>query len=179
MLGPIFSETRKASETRGSLRLSSEWRRPAEWKLYRMTYRYQLTVIAPFQDVYDWAGELRTIDIAKQGDLFCLAPFVGTELAKRFEAIGAEDYLMGLSESQFATRAAEHLSELNAIHPFREGNGRTLRAFLSILADQAGHPIDLVRISPSDWNAASIESFRRGDARPLRDAVANAISSSR
>ena len=109
---------------------------------YREIHRYI------FQDVYDWAGKTRTVDLAKNDDLFCLAAYVDQELAKRFEAIRTEGGLRGLSAESFAARAADHISELNAIHPFREGNGRTQRAFLFVLGRQAGHEVDIVRIEP-------------------------------
>jgi cell filamentation protein len=128
-----------------------------------------------FQDVYDWAGETRKVDIARSNDLFCLARYVDQELAKRFEAIRRENSLRGLTAQQFVARAAEHLAELNAIHPFREGNGRTQRAFLFILGRQAGHEIDLTRIDPQAWNDASRESFRTGDPAPMRDAIARVV----
>jgi cell filamentation protein len=100
---------------------------------YREIHRYI------FQDVYDWAGQVRTVDIAKNDDLFCLAVYVDQELARRFEAIRAEDGLRDLSVESFVARAADHISELNAIHPFREGNGRTQRA-LSLRAGTTGRP---------------------------------------
>jgi cell filamentation protein len=128
-----------------------------------------------FQDVYDWAGEVRTVDIAKNNDLFCLAPYIDQELTRRFEAVQAQNGLRGLSAEQFAARAADHLSELNAIHPFREGNGRTQRAFLFVLGRQAGHEVDLTRIDPRAWNDASRESFRTGDSTPLRHVIARAV----
>jgi cell filamentation protein len=136
---------------------------------YREIHRYI------FQDVYDWAGETRKVDIARNDDLFCLARYVDQELAKRFEAIRRENSLRGLTAQQFVTRSAEHLAELNAIHPFREGNGRTQRAFLFILGRQAGHEIDLTRIDSQAWNDASRESFRTGDPTPMRDAIARVV----
>jgi cell filamentation protein len=136
---------------------------------YREIHRYI------FQDVYDWAGKVRTVDIAKDDDLFCRAVYVDQELAKRFEAIRAEDGLRGLSVESFVARAAEHISELNAIHPFREGNGRTQRAFLFVLGRQAGHEVDLAKIDPCAWNDASRESFRTGDSMPMRDVIADAV----
>jgi len=129
-----------------------------------------------FQDVYDWAGKVRTVDIAKNDDLFCLALYIGQELAKRFDAIRAENDLRGLRADEFAARAADHISELNAIHPFREGNGRVLRAFLVVLGRQAGHDVDVAQIAPRAWNDASRESFRTGDAAPLHGVIAGAIS---
>jgi len=136
---------------------------------YRGIHRYI------FQDVYDWAGNDRIVDIAKGDELFCLAAYIDQELERRFEAIRTENALRGLTAEEFAARAANHISELNAIHPFREGNGRTQRAFLVVLGQQAGHEIDIARIDPQAWNDASRQSFRTGDAGPLRDVIADAM----
>lgn len=128
-----------------------------------------------FQDLYDWAGELRTVNIAKGGHMFCLVPHIAPQLAQRFEALHREDNLRGLTGEQFAARAGDHLAELNAIHPFREGNGRTQRAFLKELGRQAGHPVDLTRITPEPWTHASRESFATGDAGLMRVVIAQAV----
>jgi cell filamentation protein, protein adenylyltransferase len=136
---------------------------------YRAIHRYI------FADLYDWAGEYRVVNIARADNLFCLAPYIAQELAKRFKAIQSENNLHGLAAEDFAARAAEHLIELNAIHPFREGNGRTLRAFLFVLARQAGHDIKMERIDGAPWIEASRVSFRTGDTRAMRNIIANAI----
>jgi cell filamentation protein len=126
------------------------------------------------QDVYDWAGEYRTVTTGR-GAPFCKAEFIAPEMDKRFAAINAEDNLRGLKADQFAVRAAEHTCELNAIHPFLDGNGRTQRAFLELLAEQAGHEIDLARIDRQTWNEAAKESYYRQDYRPMRNIIAGAI----
>jgi cell filamentation protein len=131
---------------------------------YREIHRYML------QDVYDWAGQDRWVDTGRTGP-FCKAEFIIPELEKRFAAINAEDDLRGLDADGFA----EHLSELNAIHPFLDGNGRALRVFLEILAERAGHEIDLARIDPQAWNAASIAGFHKQDYRLMRDVIAGAL----
>jgi len=82
---------------------------------YREIHRYIL------QDVYDWAGEYRTVTTGRGGP-FCKAEFIDAEMDMRFAAINAEDDLRGLTPAQFAARAAEHSCELNAIHPFLDGN---------------------------------------------------------
>ncbi len=128
-----------------------------------------------FQDIYDWAGECRVVDIARTDNLFCLVPYIARELAKLFDVIRSENYLRGLGTADFAERAAEHVIELNAIHPFREGNGRALRAFLFVLARQAGHDIKVERIEAVTWNEASRVSFRTGESRPMRNIIADAI----
>jgi cell filamentation protein len=83
--------------------------------------------------------------------------------------------LRGLGADQFADRAALHISELNAIHPFRDGNGRVQRAFLELLGRAAGHEIDVARIDPVAWNEASIESFHAGDHSRMREVIALAL----
>lgn len=135
---------------------------------YREIHRYML------QDVYDWAGRDRWIDTGRTGP-FCKAAFIIPELEKRFAAINAENDLRGLDAEVFAERAAEHINELNAIHPFLDGNGRALRAFLEILAETAGREIDLARIDPQAWNTASIAGFHKQDYRPMRDVIAGAL----
>ena len=137
---------------------------------YRAIHRYI------FQDVYDWAGEVRTVDIAKNNSLFCHPPFIDKELDKRFKEINAENNLRGTKREDFADRAAYHLSELNAIHPFREGNGRTQRSFLVILGQQAGHQVDLQHIDPEEWNKASRDSFHHGDYSLLRKIISDTLS---
>jgi cell filamentation protein len=128
-----------------------------------------------FQDVYDWAGELRTVDIAK-GGYFCRPAYIDRELTGRFDQIRAEHGLQGGTADQFAIRAAHHLCEVNAIHAFREGNGRAQRALLVTLGEHAGHPLSLQRIDSEAWNRASRESFRTGDDRLMREVVAGALA---
>jgi cell filamentation protein len=96
-------------------------------------------------------------------------------MEKRFAAINAEDNLRYHGPERFAERAAEHICELNLLHPFREGNGRTMRAFLQVLARQAGHEIDLIRIDPKEWNEASIEGYNTQDYRPMSAVIAGAL----
>jgi cell filamentation protein len=128
-----------------------------------------------FRDVNDWAGEDRTVDIGGHGTFFRSVEQVGRELDKRFAKINAEDNLRGLGPERFSDRAAEHICGLNAIHPFREGNGRTMRAFLQVLAEQAGYQIDLTRIEARSWNEASREADYTQDYRPMRAVIAAAL----
>ena len=129
-----------------------------------------------FGAVFTWAGKYRTVDMAKGNSYFCRSCFIANEMESRFRKLGSENNLQGLASSEFAARAAEHLSELNAIHPFREGNGRTQRAFLVALGWQAGHAVDLQRVSPEAWGEASCLSFQKGDYTLLREIIAAAIS---
>ena len=118
-----------------------------------------------FQDVYDWAGEPRIIRIFKDGSPFCYPESFDQELGKLFAWLAARDHLQGLDAVRFAEGAAHFLSELNAIHLFREGNGRAQTAFVAMLAAQAGHPMDFERLVPQAWMEAMIVSFYNGSER--------------
>src|ERR1700722_6044595 len=90
-----------------------------------------------FGDIYGWAGQLRTIAIAT-GSWFCLPQYIESSAAETFGALHGEDLLRGLSRNAFTERLTYYLGEVNAIHPFRVGNGRAQRAFFEQLASEAG-----------------------------------------
>ena len=117
-----------------------------------------------FQDVFDWAGKLRTVRIAKGDSMFCYPEHIDGEIQKVFARLQAERFLRGLSAPDFARRAAHVLAELNAIHPFREGNGRTQLTYLTVLAVHAGHPLMLARLEPKAMLAAMVASFTSNEA---------------
>ncbi|WP_093085887.1 Fic/DOC family protein [Sphingobium sp. AP50] len=142
---------------------------PASAEGYRQLHRHI------FQDVYVWAGENRTVDMSKPGAFFARASFIERELARRFDDLAVKGPLKGQSAPVFADRVGEHLVELNAIHPFREGNGRTMRAHLHHLARDAGHDLSIARIDPGKWIAASITGMQTTDHRPMRDVILGAI----
>lgn len=119
-----------------------------------------------FQDVYPWAGRFRTVRISKNGNAFCYPENIAREMKRLFADLKRHRYLQDLSHDEFAIQAAHFLTTLNAIHPFREGNGRTQTSFLALLADQAGHPVALERINPETFLAIVIESFH-GNEEPL------------
>jgi cell filamentation protein len=119
-----------------------------------------------FQDVFEWAGRWRTVRIAKDDSMFCYPENIGAEMHKLFKQLRADRFLRGLTAAEFAQKAAHVLAELNAIHPFREGNGRTQLTYLTLLAAQAGHPLALDRMDPAAMLAAMVKSFK-ADERPL------------
>jgi cell filamentation protein len=81
-----------------------------------------------------------------------------------FGELQTDGFLQGLDESAFADKAAHFLAELNVIHAFREGNGRSQLTFFTLLADYAGHPIDLDKLDPSEMLDAMIASFDGDEA---------------
>lgn len=78
-----------------------------------------------FQDVYPWAGKFRTVRISKGGSMFCYPENISGEMRQLFARLRRARFLEGLPAAEFASKAAHFLADLNAIHPFREGNGRT------------------------------------------------------
>jgi cell filamentation protein len=83
-----------------------------------------------------------------------------------FDRLAAADGLRGLPRHRFIAALAELLGDINALHPFREGYGRTQRAFLSQLAHDAGHHIEWLRMTPLRNATASAASLH-GDLAPL------------
>jgi cell filamentation protein len=123
-----------------------------------------------FQDVYDWAGEIRTVRVAKQGNAFCYPEYIDREMRRLFSDLNQQNHFRDRNRANFAALAAHFLAELNAIHPFREGNGRTQLSFLTFLAEQAGYPLDLARLNPDGMLQAMIQSFE-GDEQPLAASI--------
>jgi cell filamentation protein len=130
-----------------------------------------------FQDVYAWAGRIRTVRIAKQGSAFCYPEHIEREMQRLFGDLAAQKQFRGLTATDFAARAAHFLGELNAIHPFREGNGRTQLSFLVALAHRAGHPLDAGRLEPAQMLRAMIRSFA-GDEQPLAASIRDLMAPS-
>lgn len=120
-----------------------------------------------FQDVYSWAGEFRSVNISKSGALFAVAAFVEPALDAILRKLSAEKRLKGTDAESFARRAGFYLGEINAIHPFREGNGRTQREFIRELGVEAGFAIDWSWTSREQMTAASRESFETGRSSGL------------
>lgn len=131
---------------------------------YRAVHRHL------FQDVYSWAGRFRTVRISKGSSMFCYPENIPAAMDRLFRSLSDQDELRGLDLAAFARHSAHVLAELNAIHPFREGNGRCQLVFLALIGERAGHPLDLDRMDPGAMLDAMIRSFD-GDETPLRDLV--------
>jgi cell filamentation protein len=112
-----------------------------------------------FQDVYPWAGEYRTVQTWKGGNRFCVPAFIDGQMTKLFATLNGEVFLPGSDVKAFITAVAEFLGNLNHIHPFREGNGRTQLYFLRLLGQRAGHPFRSEAVEPEFFLQAIIQSF--------------------
>lgn len=124
-----------------------------------------------FQDVYDFAGEVRKVDIAK-GNLFCRCFAIEAEAERIFTELKQEKYLKDLAAGALAKRLAYYLAEINALHPFREGNGRTQREFIRQLAAQNGYFLSYAGITSEEMIEASQASFKL-DYEPLEKMILN------
>jgi cell filamentation protein len=127
-----------------------------------------------FQDVYDWAGKPRTIEIAKGSSHFLPASRIEMGMADVHRQLAAASYHQNLSRPRFAAAAAHTIGDLNYVHPFREGNGRTQLEYLRQLGAQAGHALDLSRLRPGPWIAAS-KAAHEGDYDPMRREIARTL----
>lgn len=127
-----------------------------------------------FQDVYEWAGEFRTVEMSKGNNQFQFANFVENGVDYVHGRIQEKDYLRGTSRDEFVTEAAEIVGDLNYAHPFREGNGRTQKIYLKQLSIQAGYPLDISRLDGEPWNEASKKSYDK-ELEPMKAMLDNAI----
>ncbi|HWB10550.1 MAG TPA: Fic family protein [Pirellulales bacterium] len=112
-----------------------------------------------FQDVYDWAGEIRSVDISRGDTTFAHHRHIEAAAELIFRRLAKEKHLSGLGIEAFSERAGHYLGEINAVHPFREGNGRAQRQFISHLAYHCGFILDWEHLGRPEMIRASIESF--------------------
>lgn len=118
------------------------------------------------QDVYPFAGKLREEMTSKGSSTFAHPKHLAGQLKQLFDELAEEAYLKGLTKDVFIQRLAHYLAELNALHPFREGNGRAVREFARQLALNAGYRLDWARIEePAHIINAFVDSFNKDNER--------------
>lgn len=124
-----------------------------------------------FRDIYDWAGQSRTVNIAKDGAPFASWQYLDEEVSAVLERLATERWFIGLNRRTFVDRLAYYYGELNARHPFREGNGRTQRAFLRQLSAAAGWRLDWSALNKDDNIAASRSNLVTGSHAKLTEVL--------
>ena len=112
-----------------------------------------------FEDIYPFAGKFRTENIAKGYFRFAEWEYIEEELDKLLLKLKNENYLNEKSEEELAKALDYYMSELNVLHPFREGNGRTIREFIRQLALKNGYTLNLKKVEPQKMLNASIKSI--------------------
>lgn len=111
-----------------------------------------------FQDIYAWAGEMRTVNIAK-GNQFCNCMYIESGFTSIYKQLQKDNFLIGTDEDSIFEKLAYYLGELNVVHPFREGNGRTQRVYMESLALISGYHIDFSNVTGHQMIEASAEAF--------------------
>jgi cell filamentation protein, protein adenylyltransferase len=122
---------------------------PGEYNLENLMQFHR----ALFGDIYEWAGELRTVNIHKTGSMFAAYQFLDDEMTSLLRQLARDNWLRGLRRRAFIERPA-YYGEINPRHPFREGNGRTQRTFIRQMSASAGWRLDWSELRRDDNNRA-------------------------
>ena len=116
-----------------------------------------------FQDIYEWAGKVRTVEIGK-GNIFCTTRYISDYARTVFGSYYPKCYEARNDRDSFIRTLADNYGDLNALHPFREGNGRAQREFARCVCLECGYFIDWTGTSHREMLSASRLSFDKGDS---------------
>ncbi len=122
-----------------------------DFEHYKSVHRYL------FEDIYDWAGTIRTVDVSKKGTVFVLAKDIEKIANTGFIRLKAEHFFKNYTFNAFCDAIVDFYCVTNMPHPFREGNGRTQRVFISQLIRYAGYDIDFSGIDSDELMIATIQ----------------------
>jgi cell filamentation protein len=111
-----------------------------------------------FEDLYDWAGTLRKVDISKKGTRFCPQNELEDLCKVCFKRLENVNFFKGLAKETFVEEIVDFYQTTNYLHPFREGNGRTQRIFISKLIKYNGYDFDFSNIDPDLLMIATIKA---------------------
>ncbi|PPQ36660.1 Fic/DOC family protein [Rhodopila globiformis] len=120
-----------------------------------------------FQDLYQWAGRERNYTTGRGSVPFAVPGYISGWMEDLFKQLAGDRYLVGRSKRDFAAEAVRYVNEINAGHPFIDGNGRAQRFWLRMLADNAGFDLALGSRDRKRWNEASRIGFIKQDHRPM------------
>jgi cell filamentation protein len=119
-----------------------------------------------FNSIYSWAGEIRTVEIAKENTRFANSDAIEQAANTLCNKLYSENLLKDLQRDQYVRLLAHYYSEVNVLHPFREGNGRTERVFFSQLVAVAGYRLAWERMDADENLQACIAAYE-GDEGAL------------
>ena len=123
-----------------------------DFKHYKAIHRFL------FSDLYDWAGEVRTVNISKKGTQFVPAEQIESHADQIFRRLEEHNFFKGLPHDEFVEEIVDFYCVTNSLHPFREGNGRTQRVFLTQLIRNAGYDINFADMDTDLLMIATIQS---------------------
>ena len=129
-----------------------------------------------FQDVYPWAGKIRTVRIHKGQMTFAYPENIRSEADRIFAKLRQERLLQELPQPVLLDRLSWYIGELNVLHPFREGNGRALRAFFRELLLRQGLWLRFEKLDPDEWLQASIAAYA-GDLSKMKALLSRILDS--
>lgn len=118
-----------------------------------------------FEEVYEWAGEIRVVDVTKGPTRFCTATRIAPEADRIFAALAKAADFHGLDRPELVRCASALYDELNVVHPFREGNGRTLRLLFEHLILSCGFTISWLGIEANEWVEACVAAYSGDGSR--------------
>ena len=119
-----------------------------------------------FNDIYPFAGNFRNIVLSKGNSRFCEPQYIDLNIKRIFKELKSDNFLYNLKKEVFIEKIAYYYSELNAIHAYREGNGRTNRIFLDLLAKKNEHDLGIENWKTKEQLNAMIDSMK-GDNKKL------------
>jgi cell filamentation protein len=151
----------------------AEWMRHPQTEAFDFEH-YKAIHRFLFSDLYDWAGQIRTVNISKKGTVFTLAADIESQSKLTFKRLKECKYFRGLPHSAFVREIVDFYCLTNTLHPFREGNGRTQRAFLTQLIRSAGYTINFADIDTDLLMIATIQSSQ-GVTNLLQDIFSESI----
>lgn len=141
---------------------------PLDFSYYKRLHQFL------FDELYDWAGTVRSVDLSKQRTHFCPADEIEPLAVRMFGRVEKMDFFCGLPREDFIIELADFYSSVNYLHPFREGNGRTQRLYFRQLAQRAGYKLDFSAVDSDRMMIATIQAAQ-GVADLLRQIFQEAI----
>ncbi len=145
---------KRATNLRSDEAKASIANKPFDLATWRMAHRVL------FQDVYAWAGEIRSVQLSKGDTVFAMPERIEAEAGKIFASLN-HDNLPGLERDLFVSRIAYYFGELNVLHPFREGNGRTEKLLFDEIARRCGYVIKWHCMSADELLDSLIAAYQK------------------
>lgn len=144
----------------------------------RLTHSFEDFIVihkAIFGEVYPWAGQVRTYNLSKGQTAFLPYDRFPVAIPYEFTQMQNINFLKGFERTDFCHNLAEHFNEMNYIHPFREGNGRTQRVFWTLIARDTGYRINWLSITSEELRVASEYGAINADASKLESLFLKAV----
>ena len=126
-----------------------------------------------FEDIYTWAGSIRTVPLAKDTTMFCPPEFIPSYADEIFSKLRNHNFFRSYPISDLAIGLGQLFCDINMLHPFREGNGRTQREFLYLLSATLGYHLDLNLVDKDMYYFASQRS--PVSAQPMIELIKNSL----